>query len=269
MKKLFVIAAIVFGGTIAVRAQVFKNDDLQISQLGNHAWIVETSDNTTMYIIEGNDKALLIDTGTQCDSLDAVIRHLTQKPLQVVITHAHGDHAGNIDFFNEIYLHPGDSALLQESYKGKVNFVEDGYVFDLGGKIIEVRHMPAHTPGSIVLIDKEAGCAYTGDAFGSGQVWLQLRPFSPMETYIESCTRMIKLMEEGIEKIYCGHYFYVKKAFDKDHLIKMRELAISIKEGTVINTQPFNRKVPIGCDNPMIATSGDIGIVYDPEHVSY
>jgi hydroxyacylglutathione hydrolase len=269
MKKSIVIAAIILGSVPSIRAQVFKNDDLQISTLEDHVWIVETRDNGTMYIIEGTDKALLIDTGTRCDSLDEVIRHISQKPLQVVITHAHHDHAGNIGFFREIYMHPADTVLLQKTYQGKINFVEDGYEFDLGGKKITVCHMPGHTPGSIVLLDKAAGCCYSGDAFGSGQVWLQLKPFSPMETYIESCTRMIKLMDEGIEKIYCGHYFYVKKAFDKEHMLRMRDLAISIKEGTVVDAQPFNTKVSIGCDHPMIATSGDMAIVYDPEHVSF
>jgi hydroxyacylglutathione hydrolase len=257
------------GGIVALKAQVFKNDDLQISLLEDRVWIGETRDNGTLYIIEGIDKALLIDTGSECDSLDKIVRLITQKPLQVVITHAHHDHDGSIGFFGEIYMHPGDTVLFPKTYKGKVNFIEDGTQFDLGGKIIEVVHMPGHTPGSIILVDKAAGSCYTGDSFGSGQVWLQLQPFSPMETYIESCSRMIKLMEEGIEKIYCGHYFYVKKAFNINHMIKMKDLAISIKEGTVVNPQPFNIKVSIGCEFPMIATSGDVGIVYDPEHVNY
>jgi len=269
MKKLFGIAFMVLGSTLAISAQVFKNEDIQISLLEEHVWIGETSDNGTLYIIEGNDKALLIDTGTECDSLDTIVRLITQKPLQVVLTHAHHDHDGNIGFFSEIYMHPGDTVLFPKTYRGKVNFVEDGTRFDLGDKIIEVCHMPGHTPGSIILLDRAAGSCYTGDAFGSGQVWLQLKPYSPMETYIESCNRMIKLMDEGIEKMYCGHYFYIKKAFDKNHMIKMRDLAISIKEGTVVNPQPFDRKVSIGCDNPMIATSGDIGIVYDPEHINF
>jgi len=269
MKKLLILAAIVFGSAMAIRAQVFTNNDLQISLLEDHVWIIENSDNGTMYIIEGDDKALLIDTGTECDSLDKIVKLITQKPLQVVLTHAHHDHDGNIGFFDEIYMHPGDTVLFPATYKGKVNFIEDGARFDLGGKIIEVVHMPGHTPGSIILVDRAAGSCYTGDAFGSGQVWLQLKPISPMETYIESCSRMIKLAEEGIENIYCGHYFYVKKAFDINHMKKMRDLAVSIKDGTVINPQPFDRKVSIGCDNPMIATSGDIGIVYDPEHVNY
>lgn len=62
-------------------------------------------------------------------------------------------------------MHPADTVLLSRSYKGKVNFVKDGDIFDLGGTQIEVSHMPTHTPGSIVLLDRKAGICYSGDAF--------------------------------------------------------------------------------------------------------
>jgi glyoxylase-like metal-dependent hydrolase (beta-lactamase superfamily II) len=195
------------------------------------------------------------------------VRKITQKPLYVLITHAHGDHAGNIRFFDEIYLHPADTVLLDKTYEGKVNFVSDGQVFDLGGKKIEVSHMPAHTPGSIVLLDKQAGICYSGDAFGSGQVWLQLRPYATMQTYINSCKKMEKLMDEGIMKIYCGHYPYVKKAYNKPYISEMRQLAESIVDGTAPEAQPHLQKVSIGCENPMMVTQGEATIVYDPEHV--
>ena len=254
-------------GGFNTTAQVFKNNDLEISKLEDHVWVVETTDKTTMYIIEGNDKAMLIDTGTKCEKLDEVVRNITKKPLYVTITHAHGDHAGNIRFFPEIYLHPADTVLLDKSYKGKVHFVKDGQIFDLGGKKIEVVHMPAHTPGSIVLLDRKAGSCYSGDAFGSGQVWLQLRPYATMKTYISSCLKMEKLMDEGISKIYCGHYPYVKKAYGKDYILAMRHLAESLDNGTDKSAIPYDRKVSIGCDHPMIATKGPASIVYDPEHI--
>jgi len=184
-----------------------------------------------------------------------------------MITHAHGDHAGNIRFFPEIYLHPADTVLLDKSYKGTVHFVKDGQIFDLGGKKIEVVHMPAHTPGSIVLLDRKAGSCYSGDAFGSGQVWLQLKPYATMKTYINSCLKMEKLMDEGITKIYCGHYPYVKKAYAKDYILAMRHLAESLNDGTDKSAIPFDRKVSIGCDHPMIATNGPASIVFDPEHI--
>ncbi|HEY3371056.1 MAG TPA: MBL fold metallo-hydrolase [Prolixibacteraceae bacterium] len=252
---------------LSSQAQVFKNKDLAITKLEKDMWVVETTDMTTMYIIEGTKKAMLIDTGTKCDQLDSIVRLITQKPLYVVLTHAHGDHAGNIRYFKEVYLHPADTVLLDKSYKGKVNFVHDGQVFDLGGKKIEVKHMPAHTPGSIVLIDQKAGNCYSGDAFGSNQVWLQLKPFSPMKIYIESCAKMEKLMDDGIARIYCGHYPYVKKAYDKSYITEMRTLAEALVNGTAPKATPHPQKVSIACEHPMMVTLGGSTIVFDPEHI--
>jgi len=266
--KLFLpLVVLLFSGWFASAQSVFKNNDLEISKLEDKVWVIETTDKTTMYLIEGTEKALLIDTGTKCEKLDEVIRKITQKPLDVVITHAHGDHAGNIRFFNEIYLHPADTVLLDKTYKGKVHFVSDGYVFDLGGKKIEVSYMPAHTPGSIVLLDRKAGSYYSGDAFGSGQVWLQLRPYAPMKTYIESCKKMEKLMDGGITKIYCGHYPYVKKAYTKQYITQMRTLAEELVNGTAPKATPHPQKVSIGSENPMMVTLGEATIVFDPEHI--
>jgi hydroxyacylglutathione hydrolase len=269
MKKfLFFLAALsTLSGWTAASAQVFKNNDLTISALGDKIWVIETSDNTTMYLIEGDEKALLIDTGTKCEKLDEVIRHIIQKPVYVVITHAHSDHAGNIRYFNEIYLHPADTVLLDKSYKGKVHFVNDGYNFDLGNRLIQVSHMPAHTPGSIVLLDKKTGSCFSGDAFGSGLVWLQLRPYSPILTYINSLKKMEQLMDQGITKIYCGHYPYIKKAFGKDYIDAMLKLAESLYNGTAPQAKPYEIKASIGCENPMIVTNGVASIVFDPENL--
>lgn len=247
--------------------EVFKNNELTISKLEKDVWVVETSDMTTMYIIEGTQNAMLIDTGTKCADLDKVVSKITGKPLIVVLTHAHGDHAGNINYFGEIYLHPDDMVLLNKSYKGKVNFVSDGQVFDLGGKKIKVVHTPAHTPGSIILIDQEAGICYSGDSYGSGQVWLQLRPFSPMKSYVESCKKMEKLMDNGITKIYCGHYPYIKGAFNKNYITDMRTLAESLIDGTATNAIPHDQQASANGNKAMMITREQATIVFDPEHI--
>jgi glyoxylase-like metal-dependent hydrolase (beta-lactamase superfamily II) len=248
-------------------AQVFSNDDLVITSLGDRMWVVETTDKTTMYLVEGDEKALLIDTGTKCKKLDEVIRQVTQKPLLVVLTHTHYDHAGNIGYFDDIYLHPADTVLMDHTYKGKMHFVGDGYVFDLGNRPVRVIHMPAHTPGSIVLADLQTGSCFSGDAFGSGHVWLQLKPTAPMQTYISSLNKMTALMDQGITKIYCGHYPHVKKILGKDYILAMMELALSLDNGTASGAKPFNIKVTIGCENPMIVSNGPASIVYDPDHL--
>ena len=233
------------------------------TRIGDNAWDLEGSDHTSMYLVEGTDKALLIDTGTKIKGLDTVVSHITTKPVMVVITHAHGDHAGNIGYFPEIWMHPADTVLLGKGYGGTIHFVKDGDVFDLGGTQIEVSAMPAHTPGSIVLLDRKAENCYSGDAFGSNHVWLQLKPHSPMRTYVNSCRKMEKLMDEGITRIYCGHYYYAKKPYDKSYITAMRELAEALLNGTAPEAQPYSPKV--GCPNPMSVTSGPATIVFDPE----
>jgi hydroxyacylglutathione hydrolase len=262
--KLLLMAGIL-GGWVNTSAQVFSNDDLTITRFENNMWVVETSDKTTMYIIEGSEKALLIDTGTKCEKLDEVVRHITQKPLTVVITHAHSDHSGNIGFFGEIWLHPADTVLLPKSYKGVVSYMADGQIFDLGGTRLEVVHTPGHTPGSVVLLDRASGNCYSGDSFGSGQVWLQLRPFSPISTYVASCIKMEELMDQGIRKIYCGHYPHANKAFDKTYITDMRQLAEALEAGTAADPEPYPIKLnSMGSFNPMMVTRGEAKIVYEP-----
>jgi glyoxylase-like metal-dependent hydrolase (beta-lactamase superfamily II) len=254
---------------IGVSAQVFKNDELSITKLQDDMWVVETIDNTTMYIIEGSEKALLVDTGTKCTALDEVVKKITQKPLYIVITHIHVDHAGNMNYFDDVYFNKSDTVLLDrlnKPYEGNIHYVEDGDVFDLGNKTIEVKHMPGHTPGSIVLIDKESGNCFSGDAFGSGQVWLQLKPFTPIAEYARSCQKMLAIMEQGITKIYCGHYPCVKKAFGTDYMLIMENLALKIEKGEEPEPKSYPIKISgIGTENPMITSLGTASIVYDPE----
>jgi hydroxyacylglutathione hydrolase len=269
MKKLMSLLIVLscLGYCFKTTGQVFQNNELTITRLEDNMQVIETYDKNTMYLVEGTQKALLIDTGTKITKLDSIISLITKKPLIVVITHVHPDHAGNINFFKEIWMHPADTVLLKKNYEGKIHFVKDGDIFDLGETKIEVSHMPAHTPGSIVLLDRKAGICYSGDAFGSNQVWLQVKPLSPIQTYVSSCLKMEKIIDSGITKIYCGHYSYVKKPFDKSYITEMRQLALALIDGTATEAQPYTPK--IGCANPMSVTSGQATIVFDPDNLKH
>ena len=115
-----------------------------------------------MYLIEGSKAAVLIDTGCGFYSLKNCIHNLTNKPLKVLITHGHVDHAMGANEFEEIYLNHKDKSVYQlHSEKG---FRQEGDVFELGGIHVVIYELPGHTLGSVVMLIPEERTILLGDA---------------------------------------------------------------------------------------------------------
>lgn len=150
----------------------------------------------------------------QCSATDKAVAKLTDKPVTLVATHVHGDHTGMaISQFPELYINPADVAQFGMNLtdasaaanmnKCKICFLQDGMVFDLGGREIEVVYTPGHTPGSTTFIDKEKHYGFSGDSFGSTNLLLT----TTFSTLIGTTARMEATMQKyGIEKLYPGHY---------------------------------------------------------------
>ena len=51
---------------------------------------------------------MLIDTGLGNVDMTEQVRRVTDKPIMLVLSHAHSDHMGGIGQFEDIYLHPAD-----------------------------------------------------------------------------------------------------------------------------------------------------------------
>lgn len=188
---------------------VFKNNDVVFHQLDAHTWIGtgHLLFNESLYLVEGRDKAILIDTGVKIPHLDKIVDSITKKPVMVVATHVHSDHVGNVGYFPEFYINPADTVNIPQampSYKGKINYLTNGQIIDLGGRQLEVVFTPAHTPGSTTFIDKAAGYGFSGDSFGSGNLLLFSGTFSQL---IATCSKMSKIMkDDNIKILYPGHY---------------------------------------------------------------
>ena len=218
MKKYLLSAFAVFAAIVAFaqgprpgykEKTVYKGDDLEIRQIDEHTWHGNghIMANEAIYIIEGEASALVIDAGTEIKDYDKIIAQITSKPVTLVATHVHPDHTGSaVNYFDEIFINAGDMVNVEEmmgDYKGKIKYLVDGQVFDLGGREIEVVFTPGHTPGSTTFMDKAAGYGFSGDAFGSGNLLLTTN----WSTLLITCQRTLEYMEKyNITKLYPGHY---------------------------------------------------------------
>ena len=188
------------------------------------------------YLVEGSERALLIDGLSGVGSLKAFVRELTELPVTLVITHGHVDHAPAIYEYGEGYIHPDDIALmyspLHSSEERRLGFalsgkrmgalrteptiedvipacpvktypVYDGDIFDLGGTSLEVVHVPGHTYGSIALVDKDNRACYTGDCCNVNTL-LFLPGSTTIEEYQESLLHF-KEHQKDFDVCWGGH----------------------------------------------------------------
>jgi hydroxyacylglutathione hydrolase len=208
---VFQIASLAQPGGLQIEGkEVYKGEDVVFHEIDQHTWVGtgHLMANESLYLVEGNDRAILIDAGTRIKDLDKIVASITSKPVTLVATHVHPDHTGSaINYFPELYINPADTIGIPQmmpDYKGEVKFLKDGEIIDLGGRQLEVIFTPGHTPGSTSFIDKEAGYGFSGDAFGSGNLLLTTN----FSTLIATCEKMSKIMEKyGIKIMYPGHYF--------------------------------------------------------------
>ena len=211
--------------------EVFKNDDVVFRQIDEHTWVgsghVMASE--SLYLVEGSEKAVLIDAGTRIADLDKIVASITSKPVMLVATHAHPDHTGSaINSFAELYINPADAGSSSVShYKGKLKELKDGEAIDLGGRTLDVVFTPAHTPGSTTFIDRKAGYGFSGDSFGSGNLLLS----GTFSTLLATCQKMSGLMEKhGIRQLYPGHFFG-KNAETKQRVDDMAAISKDVLAG--------------------------------------
>ena len=116
---------------------VYQDDNVVFRQLDEHTWIGNGHlvYNESLYLVEGNDRALLIDAGTRIPGLDKIVAKITSKPVTMMLTHAHGDHAGGVGPFPEVYLNAGDMTIVpnnMRNYQGQIKYLSDGEVINLG-----------------------------------------------------------------------------------------------------------------------------------------
>ena len=79
-----------------------------VVQFKKNTWEIDEFDCASMFLLEGSEKAMLVDCGMGIGDLAGAVRQITDKPLTVVLTHNHPDHSGNARQFAEVWIKKAD-----------------------------------------------------------------------------------------------------------------------------------------------------------------
>jgi len=181
------------------------------------------SEETISYLILGQRKAMLFDTGMGISDLKKVTAALTQLPIIVLNSHTHNDHVGDNWEFDTIY--GMDTDFTRKNARGSredaqaeiaagqicgdlpkefdpksyatrywkiTSYIHDGDHIDLGGRTIEVIATPGHTPDAISLLDRANRLLFTGDTYYPATIWLY-RPETDFKAYDGSIRHLAAL----------------------------------------------------------------------------
>ena len=194
-----------------------------IKKISNETYVINEwgpFGNVKMYLLIGNDKALLIDSGYGCLDLEKIVRKVTDKSVVVLLTHGHIDHANGAYHFKDVVLDKNDIEVYKKhtSKEFRSQFfkkVQNTQVetkdvpfgrYDLGGREVIILHTPGHTPGSISVIDPYSKIAFVGDFINPWDTWLGLDESTSVETYLKSLIYLkTEIKKYGINKLYSGH----------------------------------------------------------------
>jgi glyoxylase-like metal-dependent hydrolase (beta-lactamase superfamily II) len=181
-----------------------------------------------LYLLFGNDRALLLDTGATADpakfplraTVDQLIAEwLTQHPrdsypLVVAHTHGHGDHvAADAQFADR----PATTVVNREPdavqrYFGFTNWPEEVVTFDLGGRILDVTGSPGHHRAAITIYDRWTGFLLTGDTVYPGRLYAYDFP-----QFLASLDRMVALADSRVVTHVLGCHIEMTRQPGRDY----------------------------------------------------
>lgn len=275
----------------------YSNQFFKVEKIDTNIFRIAGVNGELMYLIEGKDKAALIDTGTGIGNLKELVEKITNKPLTVIITHGHVDHAPGSSLFDNVYMSFADKKLYSEhdtldtrkgftgaSYKEAKNLkaddytpvkssdnfkdLKDGTIFNLGGTTLEAIAVPGHTMGMTAILIKEKRILLTGDSCNFS-TFLFDENASGLTTYQNSLKNLLAKTNGKFDKIYISH---MSGNAPKSLVSDMISLIDEIKVGKADNI-PFEfmgmkafiaKKVD---SNFMRVDGGTANVIYNPKRI--
>jgi glyoxylase-like metal-dependent hydrolase (beta-lactamase superfamily II) len=144
-------------------------------------------------------------------------------PVMVLNTHLHLDHVfGNAYVVNTydipVYAHSGDEFFLEITQAYSRNYgielkenppalsgnVEEGKNITFGNSVLQVLHVPGHSPGGVAFYNEEGQFLISGDILFMGSIGRTDLMNGDYHALIEGIQEKIMKLPDGV-KVYPGH----------------------------------------------------------------
>ncbi len=180
----------------------------------------------TYILFDDTGECLIIDPACYDEKenfiLQEYIKEKSLKPVAILNTHAHVDHLTGVNFFKNAYsipflLHKADLFLLHQAVNQGLmfgfeletppepdRFPEEGERVTFGHSSLEVLHVPGHSPGSLVFLNRKEKYLISGDVLFNGSIGRTDLPGGNYELLIEGIKEKLMVLEDSY-KVYPGH----------------------------------------------------------------
>lgn len=176
------------------------------------------------YLLIGEHRALLFDTGSFFGDITTLVPALTDKPLTVLPSHMHFDHLGNVTRFDHVAVADleelrtcciGDrltpkEALFLGAWEDRdaptfrvAEWLEIGSKIDLGGRRVQLLHTPGHSMDSVSLWEADQTRLFGADFLYPGGLLADI-PGASLAAYLKTAERLIDLCPETL-RIFAAH----------------------------------------------------------------
>ncbi|KEZ89491.1 MBL fold metallo-hydrolase [Lacrimispora celerecrescens] len=207
---------------------------------------------THCYLLEGEERCLLIDTGLGISNISEEVKKLTDKPVTAVATHIHWDHIGGHEYYQDFYAHEAELNWLNGEFPLTMNTIrkmvidrcdlpegydvntykffqgmptrilKDGDIIDLGGRKITVLHTPGHSPGHLCFWELQRGYLFTGDLVYKDTLFAYY-PSTDPQAYLASLEKIAAL---PVKKVFPAHH---SLDIQPEILSRMRDAFLQLK----------------------------------------
>lgn len=196
-----------------------------------------------MYLLIGDEKAMLIDTAYGFTDVPNAIKNITDLPLIVANTHAHFDHVHGNHMYPEVYVSKKDEQLFQlhtdyeyckelciqvakannipsellESSELNLEGVITAYpsvhkefpktmYFELGNRRVDIIETPGHSEGAVSFLDERNGWLFSGDTDCKDGVLLNLDGSTSVQAFYQTIIKLQGLVKKGdVKVLYPSH----------------------------------------------------------------